>query len=210
MSRARKEINASPKIANGTEPPFQYGIICCALRMFEKDFSGYYGQMFELHPQMPRPEMYGLAAVDLARAMIDIRNTHGVPIAGFDIAGAESGYPAEDYKRAYDLAHLFGVAVAQFWTSLVLLGIGWNFLYIGGTTLLTETYRPEERAKAQGANDFAIFVMMAISSLSSGMIVTHGGWEWLNVAALLPLVALIAAIAWFVLHQRSRRAPAGA
>ena len=55
--------------------------------------------------------------------------------------------------------------MAQFWWSLVLLGVGWNFLYIGGTTLLTETYRPEERAKAQGANDQAIFIMMAISSL---------------------------------------------
>ena len=63
---------------------------------------------------------------------------------------------------------LSGISVAQFWWSLVLLGVGWNFLYIGGTTLLTETYRPEERAKAQGANDQAIFIMMAISSFTSG------------------------------------------
>ena len=63
---------------------------------------------------------------------------------------------------------LSGISVAQFWWSLVLLGVGWNFLYIGGTTLLTETYRPEERAKAQGTNEQAIFIMMAISSLTSG------------------------------------------
>ena len=102
-----------------------------------------------------------------------------------------------------------GLSVPHFWWSLVLLGVGWNFLYIGGTTMLTETYRPEERAKAQGANDFAIFAMMAISSLSSGMIVTNAGWEKLNLAALLPLFALIAAIAWFAMHRRSRRAAAG-
>ncbi len=85
---------------------------------------------------------------------------------------------------------LSGVAVANFWWSLILLGVGWNFLYIGATTLLTETYRPEERAKAQGANETAIFTMMAISSFSSGMIVTEAGWEKVNYAAS-PLIAIV-------------------
>jgi MFS family permease len=85
---------------------------------------------------------------------------------------------------------LAGVAVANFWWSLVLLGVGWNFLYIGATTLLTETYRPEERAKAQGANETAIFAMMAISSFSSGLIVTNAGWEKVNYAAA-PLIAVV-------------------
>lgn len=85
---------------------------------------------------------------------------------------------------------LSGVAVANFWWSLVLLGVGWNFLYIGATTLLTETYRPEERAKAQGANELAIFAMMTISSFSSGMIVTNAGWEKVNYAAM-PLIAIV-------------------
>jgi len=85
---------------------------------------------------------------------------------------------------------LAGVDVANFWWSLVLLGVGWNFLYIGATTLLTETYRPEERAKAQGANEFAIFAMMALSSFSSGMIVTNAGWDKVNYAAM-PLVAVV-------------------
>src|SRR5436309_2803705 len=103
---------------------------------------------------------------------------------------------------------LSGVSVAQFWWALVLLGVGWNFLYISGTTLLTQTYRPEERAKAQGANDQAIFAMMAVSSLASGMTVTTVGWERVNLFAL-PLVALMAAaIAWFALQERSRKAAA--
>jgi MFS family permease len=103
---------------------------------------------------------------------------------------------------------LSGISVEQFWWSLVLLGVGWNFLYIGGTTLLTETYRPEEMAKAQGANEQAIFVVMAISSFTSGLTVTQAGWERVNLYAL-PLVALVAiAIGWFALAQRKARAAA--
>ena len=64
---------------------------------------------------------------------------------------------------------LAGIDVAHFWAALVLLGVGWNFLYIGATALLTETYRPAERAKAQGANELFIFLTMASSSFSSGM-----------------------------------------
>ena len=101
---------------------------------------------------------------------------------------------------------LSGIAVAQFWWSLVLLGVGWNFLYVGGTTLLTDTYRPEEMAKAQGANDQAIFIMMAISSFTSGLTVTAAGWERVNLYAL-PMVAAVAiAIAWYGMTQRARAA----
>jgi MFS family permease len=103
---------------------------------------------------------------------------------------------------------LAGLSLSHFWWALVLLGVGWNFLYIGGTTLLTETYRPEERAKAQGANDQAIFIMMAISSFSSGLTVTSGGWERINLLAL-PLIALVgAAIAWYAMKQRAGRVAA--
>jgi MFS family permease len=101
---------------------------------------------------------------------------------------------------------LAGVAVANFWWALVLLGVGWNFLYIGATTLLTETYRPEERAKAQGANEFAIFTMMALSSFSSGMIVTNAGWEKVNYAAT-PLIAIvIMALAFLFLKKKETKA----
>lgn len=98
---------------------------------------------------------------------------------------------------------LAGVGVPHFWVSLVALGLGWNFLYVGGTTLLTETYRPEERAKAQGANEFAVFAMMAVSSFASGMIVTHAGWDKVNLAALPLVAAVLAALVWLALRERS-------
>jgi MFS family permease len=101
-----------------------------------------------------------------------------------------------------------GVDVANFWWALVLLGIGWNFLYLGGTTLLTEAYRPSEKAQAQGANDMLIFLTMATSSFSSGMILERNGWQILNYAAL-PFVAMIGiAILW--LMTKRRRAPVAA
>jgi MFS family permease len=102
---------------------------------------------------------------------------------------------------------LAGIEVANFWWAMVLLGVGWNFLYIGATTLLTETYRPEERAKAQGANEFAIFAMMTMSSLSSGMIVTNAGWEKVNFAAT-PLIAVVVlALVYLIFEMRKAKAP---
>ena len=101
---------------------------------------------------------------------------------------------------------LSGVTVANFWWALVLLGVGWNFLYIGATTLLTETYRPEERAKAQGINEFAIFAMMVLSSFSSGMIVTNAGWDKVNYAAMPLVVVVIVALVFLGLRQRMARA----
>jgi MFS family permease len=100
---------------------------------------------------------------------------------------------------------LTGIDVAHFWVSLVLLGVGWNFMYIGGTTLLTETYRPEEKAKAQGANDMCIFVMMVISSLTSGMLVTTAGWDRVNLFAL-PLLAGVGAATLWLAMRRERAA----
>ncbi len=104
---------------------------------------------------------------------------------------------------------LAGIAVANFWWSLVLLGVGWNFLYIGGTTLLLETYRPEERARAQGTNEQAIFCMMAVSSFTSGLIVTNAGWQNVNLAALPMIGVVLAAIVWLWFAQRVPR-PLGA
>lgn len=109
---------------------------------------------------------------------------------------------------------LSGVLVANFWWALVLLGVGWNFLYVGGTTLLTECYRPSEKAKAQGMHDFLVFVTTATASFSSGLLMNRNGWDMLNYAAL-PVVAVTgAAIAWLALRRRSadlagaaRRAP---
>jgi MFS family permease len=99
---------------------------------------------------------------------------------------------------------LAGVALMNFLVALFTLGVGWNFLFIGGTTLLTDAYRPEERNKVQGANDFLIFTTMAISSFSSGALVTTRGWDLLNYGSLPFLTLVTAAILW--LHLRQRRA----
>ncbi|HEY9381154.1 MAG TPA: MFS transporter, partial [Burkholderiales bacterium] len=97
---------------------------------------------------------------------------------------------------------LAGIAVANFWFALVLLGVGWNFLYIGGTTLLTETYRPVEQAKAQGVNDMLIFITMAISSFASGMLLEVNGWQTLNHLAIPFVVAVGIAVLWLMVIRR--------
>ena len=91
-----------------------------------------------------------------------------------------------------------GVTLMHFWWALVLLGIGWNFLYIGGTTLLTEAYRPEERAKVQGSNDFLMFGVQALSSISAGAMVLGQGWGLLNLLAIpgILLTALATSVLW--------------
>lgn len=98
---------------------------------------------------------------------------------------------------------LSGTALLNFWLALVLLGVGWNFLYLGGTTLLTECYTPAEKAKTQGANDFMVFVAMATSSLSSGALLNRAGWETLNYWALPFLVLTSGATLWLALKRRT-------
>ena len=105
---------------------------------------------------------------------------------------------------------LSGQLVAHFWWSLVLLGVGWNFMYVGGTTLLTEAYRPAEKAKTQGMGEILIFCTTATSSFASGVVVNAGGWQALNYAAL-PFLALAAAIAlWLALRGPAGRHPPAA
>ena len=103
---------------------------------------------------------------------------------------------------------LAGIEVAHFWWALVLLGVGWNFLYIGATTLLTETYRPAEKAKAQGANDLCILLVMATSSFSSGMILERNGWQTLNYAAIPFVLAMGVAVLWLMTKRRGAVAAA--
>ena len=91
---------------------------------------------------------------------------------------------------------LHGNDVMHFVVALAALGVGWNFLFVGGTTLLTKAYRPEEKNRVQGANDFLVFITMATSSFSSGALVTSRGWELLNMGALPFLVIVSAGILW--------------
>lgn len=98
---------------------------------------------------------------------------------------------------------LSGIEFLHFVSGLVLLGVGWNFLFIGGTTLLTEAYRPAERAKAQAAHDFLMFGSVSLASLSAGGLLNTWGWESVNLTALPFLsVALLAVIGLAVLRKR--------
>jgi MFS family permease len=102
--------------------------------------------------------------------------------------------------------NLAGVAEANFWLANFLLGIGWNFLFVGATTLLTRTYRPEERAKVQALNDFMIFGTATVSAFSSGALLVGFGWTIVQVTVL-PFIAVIgAAIIWMRLRPE-RSAP---
>jgi MFS family permease len=104
---------------------------------------------------------------------------------------------------------LSGVDVMQFLVALFVLGVGWNFLFTGGTTLLTRAYTPEEKNRAQGLMDTAVFWTMAVSSFSSGALITSQGWTWLNLGSLLPLAGVAAALIWLMMAQR-RAAPTAA
>ncbi len=97
---------------------------------------------------------------------------------------------------------LTGVTVLHFTAALVFLGVGWNFMYTGGTMLLTDAYSPAEKARTQGANDFIVFTIMGLSSFSSGALVSAAGWEWMNWGAL-PFLALIAGVVIWYGRRRS-------
>ena len=103
---------------------------------------------------------------------------------------------------------LSGVEVMHFWLAMLLLGVGWNFMFIGATALLTESHTPAERAKVQGVNDAAIFVTLVASSLSSGALFTLQGWEAMNRWALPVLAVAAAGILWFVWVRRQPPRPA--
>jgi MFS family permease len=106
---------------------------------------------------------------------------------------------------------LSGNDIMHFLGALLVLGVGWNFLFIGGTTLATESYRPEEKTRAQAAVDFCVYTTMTLTSFSSGALVTTGGWTAMNHGTLAPLALLAAALAWLAWLRRdaARAASAG-
>jgi MFS family permease len=84
--------------------------------------------------------------------------------------------------------------ILHYWGALVLLGLGWNFAYVGSTVLLTQSYRPSERFKAQATNEFTIFGIQAIASLSAGTIIFSAGWVVLNLITLPFLILMLGAL----------------
>ena len=105
LDRVRREHEATEAVANGAEPPFRYGLIACAMRMFTKGFAPYFAQLLEVLENWPVKKVYGIASLSLARSIVDIRDRLGIPIVAFDLAGAEAGHPASDHRQAYDYVH---------------------------------------------------------------------------------------------------------
>ena len=102
---------------------------------------------------------------------------------------------------------LSGVELMQFLIALATLGVGWNFVFIGGTTLFTEAYRPEEKTTAQAAMDTVIFSTMTVTSFSSGALVTTSGWTWLNMGSIVPVLLIALALSWLALQRRGAQNP---
>jgi MFS family permease len=101
---------------------------------------------------------------------------------------------------------LSGVDLMNFIVALLALGVGWNFLYVGGTTLFTQAYRPEEKTTTQAAMDSIVMATMTLTALGSGALVTTQGWTWLNLGSIVPVVLAGAAVAWLALRRRGMAA----
>lgn len=100
------------------------------------------------------------------------------------------------------LLALAGLELLHFWGSLILLGVGWNFGFIGATAMVTDTYTPAERAKVQALNDFLVFGTVAIASFGSGRLLNTSGWETIN-TLMLPLIAVVLVmLGWLALYNR--------
>jgi MFS family permease len=96
-----------------------------------------------------------------------------------------------------------GISLWHFWIGLTLLGVGWNFAFVGATTMVTQCHRPEERNKVQSFNDFLVFGSMAIGSFSSGMVLTGFGWIALNSLVFPVVLTAGALLIWHVLRRRA-------
>jgi len=105
LDRAASEWNNSAGKRENGYPDFNYGIIVCALRMFDPTFSDYYHHFSRMLQFTDFKQQTGLASLELARAAVHIRDHYGLPIVGFDLAGQENGYPALDHKLAFHHAH---------------------------------------------------------------------------------------------------------
>ena len=105
---------------------------------------------------------------------------------------------------------LAGTSLVHFWVALALLGFGWNFMFVAGTTMLTQAYRPEERAKVQGLNEFLIAGSAASGSFASAGVYSGFGWTGLNLGVMPLLVLCVAITLWYAMSQRAAERTAAA
>ena len=108
------------------------------------------------------------------------------------------------------LVDLHGVTVAHFWTGLILLGVGWNFGFIGASAMVVAAHQPEERTKVQSFNDFVIFGTMAVGSFASGQMLAGGGWSLVNMIVFPPAAIGLVALVWLALRPQPAAKPAEA
>ena len=106
--------------------------------------------------------------------------------------------------------NIYDQSLINIWIALFLLGVGWNFLFVGATTLLTETYRLEERAKTQAANDFLVITMVTLTVFAAGPLEFYLGWRTVNIFALPMVFTILAVIIWLNWHERNKTVPAEA
>jgi MFS family permease len=99
---------------------------------------------------------------------------------------------------------LSGVTALHFWATLIVLGIGWNFAFVGASALVLETHRPQERNKVQAFNDFLVFGMMAIGSFSSGQLLANYGWSAVNLVVFPPVMVGLAVLMLASFARRRR------
>ena len=121
-----------------------------------------------------------------------IRRLGALPVMGLGVA----------LNTLCIMVALSGVELNQFLVALFLLGVGWNFLFTGSTTLSLQTYSPEEKDQAQGALNFFVFATLALSSFTSGVLVTTRGWALLNVGSMLPVALIAASLLWLKAARR--------
>jgi adenosine deaminase len=105
LKEAKDEFNGTAAVKSGKEVPFSYGLIVCAMRMFDYGFSEYFDSLLDVHKHSERKWIFSLASQELVKASVEARDRYKIPIVGFDLAGQEKGYPAVDHRFAYNLAH---------------------------------------------------------------------------------------------------------
>jgi adenosine deaminase len=105
LGRAQKRHNQSQAVTSGADVPFHFGIIVCALRFIVPQMSPYYRRLFEVMTYASPKQVCAAASMELARAAVDLAHKKGLPVVGFDLAGAEAGYPADDHSAAYQYVH---------------------------------------------------------------------------------------------------------